>query len=95
MESFIEQCEGFIHIEILIKKVIYAFFFFYSGYKANYKNFVFPYGLLDFLLLICEYTHKYNISLSLDIQQQMDSFFQQLSTIKSINDDYKEKINIR
>ena len=94
MESFIEQCEGFIHIEILIKKVIYAFFFFYSGYTANYKNFVFPYGLLDFFLLICEYTHKYNIFLSLEIQQQMDSFFQQLSTIKCIKDDCKERINI-
>ena len=92
LQSFIEQCEGFINLEILLKKVIYAFFFFYSGYSAQYKSFIFPYGLLDFLLLICEYTHMYNITLSLDIQQQLDSFFQQLSTIRCINDDFKEII---
>lgn len=90
--TFIEQSVAFLNLEVLIKKSIYAFFFFYSAYEANYQDANFPYSLLDFILLIFEYIKANEIELSSETNQSSNNFLKQLLSVENIEDKYKLRI---
>lgn len=90
--TFIEQSVAFLNLEILIQKSIYAFFFFYSAYEANYQDVNFPYSLLDFILLILEYIKVNEIELSSETNQRSNNFLKQLLSVENIDDKYKLRI---
>lgn len=90
--TFIEQSVAFLNLEVLIKKSIYAFFFFYSAYEANYQEINFPYSLIDFILLIFEYIKINEIELSSEMHQHSNNFLKQLLSIDEIDEKYKLRI---
>ena len=95
IEGFCLQYQLFMNQDVLIKKIMSCFNYFYSKYANKNPNITtIPFGLIDLLIIFVQIHIKYNhIILDNDVIKKIKEFFKQILDIYEIKNNYSKKIN--